>query len=91
MKIILFIVAFYIGYRVLKSWFVKKLQTAAQNMQTQGAGGQVDDVMVKDPFCNVYFPQREGIELLFEGKTYYFCSKSCKEKFLEMKTGKVSD
>lgn len=89
MRIILFIIAFYLGYRILKSWFVKKLQTAAQNMQA--SGGQVDDVMVKDPYCHVYFPKREGVELRFEGKTHYFCSEACKDKFLAMKTNQVSD
>ena len=43
----------------------------------------VDDVMVKDPFCETYFPQRNGIKRVIGGQTYYFCSTECRDKYLE--------
>jgi YHS domain-containing protein len=50
-----------------------------------GASGQpgIDDIMVKDPFCKVYFPQRQGIRATIHGVEYYFCSKECRDKFIE--------
>ena len=43
----------------------------------------VDDVMVKDPFCETYFPKRDGIKKVIGGQTYYFCSIECRDKYLE--------
>ena len=43
----------------------------------------VDDVMVKDPFCEVYLPRRKGIKDVIEGKTYYFCSIACRDRSLK--------
>ena len=48
---------------------------------------KVDDVMVKDPFCETYFPERKGIKGVIEGKTYYFCSTTCRDRFLESASG----
>jgi YHS domain-containing protein len=43
---------------------------------------EIDDVMIKDPFCEAYFPKRNGIHLNFGGKDLYFCSNQCKDKYL---------
>jgi len=51
-------------------------------------GTMIDDVMVKDPFCEVYFPRREGHHLKYEGKDLYFCSSTCKEKFVQSQSEK---
>jgi YHS domain-containing protein len=42
----------------------------------------VDDVMVKDPHCGVYFPKRDGIRLELNGEELFFCSTECKDKYL---------
>ncbi len=42
-----------------------------------------DDIMVKDPWCNVYFPKREGVCIRHEGQDLYFCSEECKTKFID--------
>ncbi|MBN2427190.1 MAG: YHS domain-containing protein [Deltaproteobacteria bacterium] len=38
--------------------------------------------MVKDPQCGTYVPQSESLTATRAGKTYYFCSSECREKFL---------
>jgi YHS domain-containing protein len=43
---------------------------------------EIDDVMIKDPFCEAYFPKRNGVYLNFGGKDLYFCSNQCKDKYL---------
>jgi YHS domain-containing protein len=51
----------------------------------QAAGrsvGQVDDVMIKDPFCEAYFPKRNAVHLNLDGKDLHFCSVECKNKYL---------
>jgi len=47
------------------------------------AAREIDDEMMKDPVCNVYFPKREGLHLHVNGQDLYFCSDACREKFIE--------
>lgn len=38
--------------------------------------------MAKDPVCNMNVDEkRAAATSVHKGKTYYFCAKSCKEKF----------
>ena len=39
--------------------------------------------MVKDPICGMSVDEHNAIQVTKEGKTYYFCSASCQEKFLQ--------
>ena len=48
--------------------------------------GEIDNVMVQDPYCNIYFARKDGVHLSFKGKDLYFCSTECKDKFLEKQT-----
>ena len=77
--IILAVVA-YVFYRALKSWMFPapgdSKTVADQNI------GKIDDVMIKDPFCEVYFPKRNGVHLEFGGQDLYFCSAECKDKYI---------
>ncbi|MCP2597887.1 YHS domain-containing protein [Candidatus Aminicenantes bacterium AC-335-A11] len=41
------------------------------------------NLMIKDEVCNTYLPVEDAIEVNINGKKYYFCSKECKEKFIE--------
>ena len=49
-----------------------------------GVAGEIDDVMVQDPFCKVYFPKRDAHRLRYDGTELYFCSEECKNKFIEL-------
>jgi YHS domain-containing protein len=42
---------------------------------------EIDDEMVKDPFCGVYFAKRDGVLLRHQGQDLYFCSEDCRDKF----------
>lgn len=48
----------------------------------------VDDIMIKDPFCETYFPKRDGVHLHFEGEDLIFCSAQCRDGFLSEKKDK---
>jgi hypothetical protein len=85
MRLLILGILIYAGYRLLKSWgrsgrFGKKV--ARQEELTP-----VDDVMVKDPFCETYFPARKGVEGVMDGKSYQFCSTTCRDKFLASASG----
>lgn len=65
----------YLLYRVLKGAF--------------GNPGKIDrrksdgviDVMVQDQQCKTYIPKREAVRRVIKGREYFFCGKSCAEKF----------
>ena len=84
MRLLVLMGLLYLCYRFLKSWVLKKKspQKAAFEKKT----GEIDDVMVKDPYCEMYFAKRDGVRLNIKGKDVYFCSIECKDKFLEKQT-----
>ena len=50
------------------------------------AAGQIDDVMIKDPFCQAYFPRRDAVHLNLNGNDLYFCSKECRDQYMARKS-----
>ncbi len=77
--IILFVVG-YVLYRSIKSWM---FPAASSSRPVSGeTAAEIDDVMIKDPFCEAYFPKRNGVHLNFDGKDLFFCSTQCKDKYL---------
>ncbi len=77
--IILAVVA-YVFYRALKSWMFPS-PDASKSVADKSVG-QIDDVMIKDPFCEAYFPKRNAVRLQFEGEDLYFCSTACKDQYI---------
>lgn len=80
MKLLLLIIIAYLAYRVVKSWVMRNLQAPDQNGARHPS---IDDVMVKDPVCGIYFPQREGVALNHGGQTILFCSAACRDRYLK--------
>ena len=54
--IILFVVG-YVLYRSIKSWMFPASVFLQDPYQVRPA--EIDDVMIKDPFCEAYFPEKE--------------------------------
>ena len=71
----------YVAYRILKAWMLPDQSSTKPEEREESA--QVDDVMVKDPFCETYFPKRNGIKKAINGQVHYFCSTACLDKYLE--------
>ena len=77
--IILFVVLFLL-YRAIKS----RMFPAASSRRpvSSKTAAEIADDMIKDPFCEAYFPKRNAVHLSFGGKDLYFCSSQCKDKYL---------
>ena len=84
MRLLILGILIYICYRSLKSWLGPR--AAIRQPEMEGAVDKVDDVMVKDPVCEVYFPKRNGFRFKLGGKELYFCSKECRDKFVAAKS-----
>ena len=78
-RLLIFAGLIYFCYRFLKSWKLKNTQRKTGFGKTDNV---VDDIMIKDPFCEAYFPTRNGVHLLFDGKDLYFCSRECRDRFI---------
>jgi YHS domain-containing protein len=80
MRFLIILGLIYVGYRAVKSFV---LPGGSSKSKVSGKpAGEIDDVMVKDPYCEVYFPKRNGVHLNIDGKDLYFCSKECRDKFI---------
>jgi YHS domain-containing protein len=84
MRFLILIGLIYLCFKFLKS-LVSPTKGPLRNADFQGKAGEIDDVMIKDPFCGVYFPKREGVYLKQKGVGLFFCSTECKDQFLELK------
>lgn len=78
-RLILLIGMIYLGVKVHRAW--RKIQGNARRSMAGSDPARVDDIMVKDPFCEVYFPRRKGVRALIKGEELYFCSPECRDKY----------
>ena len=85
MRLLVLMGLLYFCYRFLKSWVLKEKSSQKEAFENK-TSEMIDNVMVKDPYCEVYFAKRDGVHLNFKGRDVYFCSKECKDKFLEKQT-----
>lgn len=85
MRTLIILILIYVAYRVLKGYlfFRPKLKEAMRNTQARDTHGRHgDEEMVLDPVCNSYTPVNSAFRLDKGGKTEYFCSTECREKYL---------
>ena len=87
---LILLILFVLGYLLFR--MLKSLLGGRPGTHRSGVGGpssratQIDDVMVQDPQCGIYFSKREGVELAREGQTLYFCSPECRDRFVESRS-----
>jgi len=86
MRLLIFLGLLYLLYRVVKSWLAPQNTTRTTAYRQKTA--EIDDVMVKDPFCEVYFPKKDAIRITHAGRELFFCSTRCRDKYLEVESGK---
>lgn len=79
LRLLFFGAVLFFGYRFVKPWLSKHISIRISN----GAKEETEDVMVKDPYCETYFPKRDGIYAHIRGQGLYFCSRECMDKYLE--------
>lgn len=79
-KILIYIVLIYIGYKVIKFIMAPSDSSAGGSRRDTGP---VDDIMIKDPVCGVYFPKKDGICINSGGGEICFCSTECRDSYLK--------
>lgn len=64
-------------------WFWRRLQAAALQQRRTEPGNKTSEAMVRDRICQTFLPRADALKLEKDGKTYFFCSTSCRDRFLE--------
>jgi len=82
MRLLIFLGLLYLLYRAVKSWMASL--TVPRSAPYQQKTPEIDDVMVQDPFCEVYFPKKDAVRVTHKGQELFFCSTECRDKFLEV-------
>lgn len=80
-RFIIFLILCYILYRLVKSLMLPS--SAKSGKPFAKSPEAITDEMVMDPHCHVYIPKREAVTLKTGGETLYFCSKECRDRYLE--------
>ncbi len=83
-KFIILAVVAYVFYRALKSWILPKPD--ASRPVSDRKAGEIDDIMIKDPFCEAYFPKRNAVHYRENGEDLYFCSTSCRDQYIQARS-----
>lgn len=83
-RLLIIIILVIVVYRAVKSWLGGPSRPHVRSTTGQ-APMKADDVMIQDPECGIYFARRDAVALDENGKTLYFCSEACKEKYLAKK------
>ena len=84
MRLLIIAALVYLLYRAFKSWMIKSGHRTNGSVEGGGSGA-IEDVMVKDPQCQVYFPKRKAVRATVDGEELYFCSAECRDKYLQEK------
>lgn len=80
MKLLIFIGLVYLVYRAAKSVILSSITVKTVGDESRKP---IEDIMVKDPYCEVYFPEREGYPLKVGNETLYFCSAECRDEYIK--------
>ena len=85
LRIIILAILGYILYRLLFAGKKKGKPPSGPESDKQSASR---DVLVQDPVCQTYVPQKQAIRAVKDGKVHYFCSEECCQTFLADKGDK---
>jgi uncharacterized protein len=72
-----------IAYFIYLVW--KFISRSRQKRGPSPQAKRLPQMMVKDETCNTYLPLAEALKETDQGQEYYFCSRECRQKFLDRK------
>jgi len=83
-RLILIVVATLLGL-VVVNWFWQLLRAADVRAKRERAGAapRTGEPMVQDPLCGMYLPKSSAVSMEIGGRTHYFCSRQCADKYRE--------
>ncbi len=80
-KNLILIIMIVVVYKIIKKMILEPMKSNTPYPLEKNRNESADDLMIKDPECGVYFPQRQGVSLRAGGETLYFCSEKCRDDY----------
>ena len=77
-RLLIWLLLIYIGYRVIMTLVTGKKTGAANQGNTTDAA-----ITHRDPVCGMYVSEDDAIVGRLDGQRHYFCSMNCLEKYRE--------
>ena len=77
-RLMYYAIVAYIIYSVYR--FLKSLGRPRRPPQEPA---RLSGVMVKDEACQTYLPRNEALRDVIDGQEHFFCSKDCRQKYLD--------
>jgi YHS domain-containing protein len=88
-RLAVFVLLIIVVYKLLRG-LLKKISVSENSKVPRD---QIAADLVQDPQCGAYILPAQGVSARVGGKTFHFCSQSCKDKFLlgqsEKNNGKI--
>lgn len=85
MRLLIYIILTFIAYQIYK--VVRRGMGRSEQVNRKRDDSAITAELVEDPVCHTYCPKNEALTAGMDGKSYYFCSEKCKQKFIEMRKG----
>ncbi len=82
-KVLVVLVLFYVGYKIVKMFQRVKSQEF-KDCRVDATPSKGED-LVQDPFCRTYVPKSQAYVKEINGRQQYFCSSECCAKYLAEK------
>jgi len=79
-RLVFYGILIYLAYRLLKRWIASLGGSSTSNPPQRPSAEEAD--LIRDPQCGTYFLKQRGVEARIGGRTVYFCSEQCREKYL---------
>lgn len=79
-RLIFYGILIYLAYRILKPWVSSLMGASREDLH--GHSSLKEAELIRDPHCGTYFLRQRGVEAKIGGRSLYFCSEECRDKYL---------
>lgn len=87
-RLIILVVAAVILYRVIRQ--LLGVGQGRPDTPNSGSPQPIDDEMIKDPECGVYFPKKSAVTLIQHDHRIRFCSLECRDRYVARHAGEAA-
>jgi hypothetical protein len=79
-RLLFYGILIYLAYRLLKPWIVSII--GPSTVDPHGSSSPEEAELIRDPQCGTYFLRQRGVEARVGGRSVYYCSGECRDKYL---------